>query len=146
MRPARKGPENVVTWMGMCLSSPASMRPARKGPENRPSAGVGASAEQASMRPARKGPENSDYLAPRHEGRPRFNEAGPQGTGKFVEQAQRHLGAGAASMRPARKGPENALRDEAAVPLGVASMRPARKGPENFGRTSRDTIALQRLQ
>ena len=59
MRPARKGPENVVGVAGVVSELVASMRPARKGPENAellrhsPTQYVA-----ASMRPARKGPEN----------------------------------------------------------------------------------------
>ena len=83
MRPARKGPENVVRDLtsmseraGFNEAGPqgagkrrrravaephlahASMRPARKGPENGRSWPATAVAGHASMRPARKGPEN----------------------------------------------------------------------------------------
>ena len=34
MRPARKGPENVLWFKLRTEPEPASMRPARKGPEN----------------------------------------------------------------------------------------------------------------
>ena len=59
------------------------MRPARKGPENL----VAASYQQArvafaSMRPARKGPENRRERGGSHGSSMSFNEAGPQGAGK----------------------------------------------------------------
>ena len=58
MRPARKGPENVMRPSGRHADRDASMRPARKGPEN--------------------GGPRDRHGAPQH----RFNEAGPQGAGK----------------------------------------------------------------
>ena len=106
------------------------MRPARKGPENLLGDQVGEARGIASMRPARKGPENGGRTR-RNEGVVTgFNEAGPQGAGKHrTEGTERSPQR--ASMRPARKGPENACYSAEPECDVHASMRPARKGPEN---------------
>ena len=58
MRPARKGPENLIQSVAERVRVAASMRPARKGPEN----------------VLRGGHFFCTWI--------RFNEAGPQGAGK----------------------------------------------------------------
>ena len=83
MRPARKGPENLLEWMKEVKSNRASMRPARKGPENPTSA---SSSLPPPMRFNEAGPQGagkpSGCTRGGSETRGRFNEAGPQGAGK----------------------------------------------------------------
>ena len=84
MRPARKGPENLVAHIHrMPEGVLASMRPARKGPENR---GAAPGLERDPRRFNEAGPQGAGKpCAPRRSladlmcG---FNEAGPQGAGK----------------------------------------------------------------
>ena len=108
MRPARKGPEKghpagrrgsappgfneagpqgtgKITEGGGddAAGHAASMRPARKGPEKWFRLNLPSSPDlPASMRPARKGPEKTFDTGAAMRRVERFNEAGPQGTGK----------------------------------------------------------------
>ena len=131
MRPARKGPENLVRhaltdvagsfneagpqgagkplrrWRRRVLTAPAFNEAGPQGAGKRRLLDAATSEEIPSMRPARKGPENAEEKKPASAVCRTFNEAGPQGAGKPRAAGKVAGEQPVPSMRPARKGPEN---------------------------------------